>query len=167
MRFKTPVQDCFITSYFDEERNYKFAPKRIQRHEGIDYAPAYDDKREFSIYAAADGEILQVGWDKNGYGHFVVIKHNAQYNTLYAHLKKKSTLTVGEKVTTETVLGIMGSTGFSTGRHLHFVVQDMINGLNNYVYPKVVDPLPLMVSKIDTCEMSFSCYTVISRLIHI
>ena len=54
-------------------------------------------------------------------GNYVIIKHSAGYKTLYAHLKSAS-VSVGASVTTATVIGYSGNTGYSTGPHLHFTV---------------------------------------------
>ncbi len=154
MRFITPVAgDMVITGRFNDPRNFSFAPKRKQLHEGIDFAPRKNNGEEVPVYAANDGEVLKIGWDAKGYGHYVYVKHNEQFYTYYAHLKEKSTLSVGDRVDTDTILGYMGSTGYSTGKHLHFTVQDLVNGLDNYVVPKVVDPFPLLSDKIDYLQI--------------
>jgi murein DD-endopeptidase MepM/ murein hydrolase activator NlpD len=166
MRFMTPVDDCFVTSYFNEHRDYPFAPKRKQLHEGIDYAPAWKDtKKDFEIRSAQKGTVHEVGYDKKGYGNFIRIKHSDRFYTLYAHLQLPPTLKAGDEVNTETVLGYMGATGNATGKHLHFNVQDLLKGLDNYVYPKVVDPLPLMVDKIDTLQVPFLVYNILRAYI--
>lgn len=166
MRFQHPVKNCFITSEFDEPRNYSFAPLKLQLHEGIDYAPAWEDSsKEFEIYAAQIGVVTEIGYDKKGYGHYVKIKHSPRYSAYYAHLKKKSLLEVDDLVTIETVLGYMGASGNSTGKHLHFSLQDFFQGLSGYVVAKVIDPLPLMINRIDTCIIPYSCYNYVSRLL--
>lgn len=70
------------------------------------------------VCAAADGVVVYTGFDKNGYGKYVRISHE-KYETLYAHLseievKPRQVLHVGDR------LGLSGSTGYSTGPHLHF-----------------------------------------------
>lgn len=165
MRFQHPVKNCYITSEFDEYRNYSFAPHRLQRHEGIDYAPDWNDReKDFPVYAAQSGKVIDVGYDRKGYGHYVHIQHNARYSSYYAHLKKKALVKLDDLVTTETILGYMGASGNSTGKHLHFSLQDFVSGLPNYVIAKAIDPLPLMVNKIDTLQIPYPCYDVINKL---
>lgn len=89
-------------------------------HSGIDYAAAYGT----AIYAAEDGVVLTSGW-VNGYGYCVTINHGGGYVTLYGHC---SSLLVkaGAKVTKGQTIAKVGSTGNSTGNHLHFEVK--VNG---------------------------------------
>lgn len=89
-------------------------------HSGIDYAAPAGT----AIYAAEDGVVLTSGWI-NGYGYTVTINHGSGYVTLYAHC---STLIAkaGQKVTKGQTIARVGSTGNSTGNHLHFEVK--VNG---------------------------------------
>lgn len=91
-------------------------------HKGIDIA-----RRDFSfsppIYAAESGVIVHAGW-MDGYGNMVKIKHDdGTLETLYAHLAEIK-VSVGQKVRRGQTLGIMGTTGMSTGIHLHFEVYE-------------------------------------------
>ncbi len=72
------------------------------------------------IYAAMSGKIIQAGWGR-GYGYYVTIDHGNGQKTLYGHLSK-ILVSRGEEVTQGTVIGAMGSTGWSTGPHLHFEI---------------------------------------------
>lgn len=96
----------------------------IHGHNGVDLASVYGA----NILASADGEILvsrSSGWN-GGYGKYVVIKHANNTQTLYAHLS--STLVkAGDYVTQGQVIGKMGSTGKSTGTHLHFEIRGARN----------------------------------------
>ena len=65
-----------------------------------------------------DGTVTFSGW-KSGYGYFVSLHHNATYSTHYAHLSQPI-VKVGQKVKQSEVIGYVGSTGFSTGPHLHY-----------------------------------------------
>jgi murein DD-endopeptidase MepM/ murein hydrolase activator NlpD len=74
------------------------------------------------IYAAASGEVVVAGYTEYpGYGRMVVIRHAGGYQTLYGHLSV-SYVRPGEYVAQGEVIGRMGSTGRSTGSHLHFEV---------------------------------------------
>ena len=102
--------------------------KRKKLHSGIDYAAPTGSR----IYASADGVIESARWT-GGYGRYVVIKHNSTYSTAYAHMNGFAKgIKQGKKVKKGQVIGYVGSSGYSTGPHLHFEV--IKNG-------KKVDPL--------------------------
>jgi len=86
-------------------------------HNGIDMSAGLGSP----IKAAADGEVLILGYNK-GWGNWITLKHKNGIVTLYAHMIKPSFRKVGESVDAGDVLGYEGSTGFSTGSHLHFSV---------------------------------------------
>lgn len=100
-----------------------------QYHPGIDLAISQGTP----IYAALSGKIVVAGWS-NLYGNYVIIDHGNGYQTLYGHMYKML-CTRGQEVTTGTKIGLVGTTGYSTGPHLHFSV---------YKNGKVVDPLTLL-----------------------
>lgn len=77
------------------------------------------------IVAADDGTVSLSGWN-GGYGWCVVINHGNGYSTLYAHMKAASSLKKGQSVTKGSTVGYVGSTGTSTGPHLHFEIR--VNG---------------------------------------
>lgn len=96
-----------------------FGPRGGRIHEGIDIAGSYG----FPIIAAEDGEIVQVNEGYGGgYGKYVVIYHGGGLSTLYAH-NSRNAVSVGEKVKRGQVIAYMGSTGNSSGDHLHFEVR--------------------------------------------
>ena len=79
------------------------------------------DRNAPSILAAYSGTVVFAGWGKS-YGNYVQIEHPNGYHTVYAHLSSIS-VSSGQQVSTGTVLGKMGTTGRSTGIHLHFEVR--------------------------------------------
>ena len=81
------------------------------------------------IYAADSGVVVFAGWDSNGYGNVVMIDHQNGYHTLYAHLSSITT-SCGSNIAQGSVLGYGGSTGNSTGPHLHFEVRYLGGFLN-------------------------------------
>jgi murein DD-endopeptidase MepM/ murein hydrolase activator NlpD len=89
-------------------------------HTGIDMAASYGEP----IKAADTGNVVMAGWN-GGYGNCVIIDHGAGFATLYAH-QSELAVSVGQNVTRGQVIGYVGSTGFSTGPHLHFEVR--VNG---------------------------------------
>lgn len=88
-------------------------------HQGIDIA----NHSGGPILAADSGRVIVAGWPDNwGYGNRIVIDHGNGYQTLYAHLSKFN-VTVGQSVKRGDVIAQMGSTGRSTGTHLHFEIR--------------------------------------------
>ena len=88
-------------------------------HKAVDIA----NKGGGPILAADAGQVIVAGWPSNeGYGNRVVIDHGNGYKTLYAHLSKIS-VTPGQRVNRGDTVGMMGSTGRSTGTHLHFEIR--------------------------------------------
>lgn len=96
-------------------------------HTGLDIAGKYGTP----IYAAATGTVVLVKSQNYGYGNHVKIRHDDGKETLYGHMSTiSSTIYVGKRVTMGECIGYMGSTGYSTGNHLHFEV--IINGKPQY-----------------------------------
>jgi murein DD-endopeptidase MepM/ murein hydrolase activator NlpD len=89
---------------------------RWQFHNGVDMACPTGT----SIYAPANGLVVKAGWSK-GYGNYIKIKHGNGYETVYGHLSKISVKN-GQKLKKGHVIGQVGSTGQSTGPHLHYEV---------------------------------------------
>jgi len=90
------------------------------------YHPAVDIANSSNppVVAAASGTVVIADWNGGGYGNIVVIDHGNGYETLYAHLMSKSIVVrPGERVQQGQRIGTMGSTGRSTGTHLHFEIK--------------------------------------------
>lgn len=79
----------------------------------------------------------------SGYGKRVVVEHGDGWVTWYAHLSEFK-CSVGDRVVRGQRIGLAGSSGRSTGPHLHLTVQHLGHGLSGYILPDVVDPLPLL-----------------------
>ena len=87
--------------------------------------------------AAQGGTVVTSGWNAGGYGNFVVVDHGNGYSTLYAHMLNNSIVVQpGDKVSQGQKLGNMGSTGRSTGTHLHFEVRSTKGKLDPLVVLK-------------------------------
>ncbi|MFH1867143.1 MAG: M23 family metallopeptidase [Patescibacteria group bacterium] len=91
------------------------------RHGGVDLANAYG----IPIYAAEDGVVQTSGWNRGGYGNYIIIDHGQGLKTLYGH-NTKNLVSAGDRVARGQQIATMGSTGRSTGPHLHFEVY--VNG---------------------------------------
>lgn len=112
------------------------------------------------VCAAADGVVVQAGMDKNGYGRYVRVAHD-KYETLYAHLseievKPRQVVHAGDR------LGLSGSTGNSTGPHMHFELRIPWEPLLGYP-DGARDPLPYMAAIPQGCTMTSSQCLVSSR----
>ena len=106
----------------------KITQRYLAWHKGIDVA----NKSGGAILAADSGKVVVAGWlDNAGYGNRVMVDHGNGYQTLYAHLSKIS-VKVGQSVKRGDMLGIMGSTGRSTGIHLHFEVRTSKANINPF-----------------------------------
>ncbi|MEO7277339.1 MAG: M23 family metallopeptidase [Sphingomicrobium sp.] len=99
-------------------------------HPGIDLSGAYG----VPIYATADGTVLRSGWNSGGYGNMVEIDHGRGITTRYGHMSAVL-VQAGDHITRGQQVGRMGSTGRSTGNHLHYEVR--IDG-------RAVNPIPFM-----------------------
>ncbi|HEV2128752.1 MAG TPA: SH3 domain-containing protein [Thermomicrobiales bacterium] len=92
-------------------------------HDGIDFAaPAYTP-----IVAAAAGTVVTAGWCDCGLGYYVEIDHGNGVHTVYGHMAAQPPVSVGQRVSQGETIGSVGSSGLSTGPHVHFMVQ--VNGV--------------------------------------
>jgi len=99
-------------------------------HTGIDLVEPFGSP----VYAADDGVVALVGSSSSGYGNFVVIAHSGGLDTLYGHLST-AVVKLGDRVSQGQPIGLEGSTGNSTGAHLHFELR---------INQKPVDPTPYL-----------------------
>lgn len=129
-RFLTaPLHYKRISSYFTYRR-YDPYLHIMHPHLGIDFAA----RQGTPIKAIGDGKVIFAGRD-HGYGNAVVIRYGPKYKTLYGHMAHFAKgIHAGKRVHKGEVVGYVGSTGWSTGPHLHFEV---------YVYGKPTNPLKL------------------------
>ena len=105
---------------------YRFHPilRRRRFHAGVDLKARYGQP----VIATADGIVEYAGW-KPGYGKTVIIQHNFGFNTVYAHLSSIK-VRVGRYVRKGQVIGYAGSTGLSTGTHVHYEVRYLQRPIN-------------------------------------
>ncbi len=145
MRFflGNPVNTKFrITNNFNSPRSYANG-----RHEGIDLR-ALEDGKAVDILAAQRGVVERIRWDSDkGYGNYVRLRHEwddgTTWVTWYAHMSQLDpAIAEGKRVRIGQRLGLAGSSGNSTGVHLHLTLQHLGYGLKGYVLDDVVDPRP-------------------------
>jgi murein DD-endopeptidase MepM/ murein hydrolase activator NlpD len=91
--------------------------KVMRMHNGIDLAGRLGTE----IFSAADGKVTRVKYSKYGYGNQVIVEHSNGYSTRYAHLGNIY-VDFGQEIRAGEQVGTLGSTGLSTGPHLHFEV---------------------------------------------
>lgn len=107
-QFGWPVNGGYISDTFISNRN----------HKGLDIAAPGGTE----IYAAADGVVIAAGWNSGGYGNVVQIAHEDGYQTVYAHMSSVLVF-ADQEVHRGQLIGLVGTTGQSTGNHCHFEVR--------------------------------------------
>ncbi len=133
----TPIDGARLSSSYGSRRHPILGYTHM--HRGVDFAAPAGTP----IYAAGDGRIVAIG--RNGaYGKYIRIRHNARYQTAYAHMRAfRRGLRKGSRVEQGQVIGYVGSTGRSTGPHLHYEI--LVNG--RQVNPRRVKLTPQRVLK--------------------
>lgn len=114
--FDKPVVGYEINSAFGLRRLPGEAAAR--RHQGIDIAAPQGT----TVLSAAEGKVLRSGYQPTGYGRFIEVEHPNGMTTLYAHLSRID-VAIGDRVLGGERIGLVGTTGRSTGPHLHFEVK--------------------------------------------
>jgi len=113
---KTPINGARLSSSFGMRKHPILGFNKM--HRGTDFAAP----KGTPIMASGDGKIIKVGWCGGG-GNCVKIKHNSTYSTVYAHMSKFGRgIKKGVRVKQGQTIGYVGSTGMSTGPHLHYEV---------------------------------------------
>ena len=127
-----PLNFIEISATFSESRLHPILG--IDRpHHGVDFAA----KLGTPVRAIADGRISFAGWQKGGYGRLIEVAHDGSYSSRYAHLQRLANgVRNGVRVLKGQIIGFVGSSGLSTGPHLHFE----INQNNQYIDPLNFDP---------------------------
>lgn len=138
MFIKAPMDYTRISSGFASSRLHPVYGFN-RAHKGVDYAAPTGTP----VRAAGDGIIDFVGNSNNGFGNLILVRHNAKYTTAYAHLSRfESGITKGSRVTQGQTIGRVGTTGVSTGPHLHYELRvngDQVNPLS--VQPSIADTI--------------------------
>ena len=113
---KTPINGARLSSSFGKRKHPILGYTKM--HLGTDFAAP----KGTPIMASGDGKVLKAGWCGGG-GNCVKIKHNSTYQTVYAHMSKFGRgIKRGARVKQGQIIGYVGSTGLSTGPHLHYEV---------------------------------------------
>jgi len=129
---RKPVADGIMRSGFGLRRHPILGYTKM--HTGVDWAGPSGTP----VYAAGNGVIEKEGWE-SGYGKFILIRHNNGYETAYGHMSAYARgVDEGGHVRQGQLIGFMGSTGLSTGSHLHFEIR--VNG-------RFVDPMRIKLPR--------------------
>ena len=114
---RTPIDGARLSSGFGRRKHPILGYTKM--HKGVDFAAP----RGTPIYAAGNGTVTYAG-RKGGYGNFISIRHNGTYTTAYAHMKGfRRGVRKGSRVNQGQVIGYVGTTGRSTGPHLHYEIR--------------------------------------------
>ena len=125
---RTPITGARLSSNFGTRRHPVNGFNAM--HKGVDFAAP----KGTPIIAAGSGVVREAGW-KGSFGRYIRIKHNATYDTAYAHMSRIAPhITAGSRVKQGEIIGYVGSTGRSTGAHLHYEI--LVN--NRQVNPMTV-----------------------------
>jgi murein DD-endopeptidase MepM/ murein hydrolase activator NlpD len=125
---RTPIDGARLSSGFGYRRHPVLGYSKM--HQGTDFAAPTGTP----IYAAGSGQLERIGW-QGGYGNAIMIRHNKEYQTLYGHMSGFAPgMHPGKRVQQGDIIGYVGSTGMSTGPHLHYEV---------HFNSKQIDPLSL------------------------
>lgn len=122
------------SSYFDwpvdqARMTRGFLPNRKKPHLGLDLAA----RKGTAIYASHDGTVIYTGREFHGYGRLIMIEGQQGWASLYAHLSKIN-IKQGDRVKKGDLIGLMGSTGRSTGVHLHFEIRTASGPIDPLLY---------------------------------
>ncbi len=132
---RMPIQYARLSSKFGSRRHPVRGTMRM--HKGVDYAA----RTGTPIMAAGDARVQFKGW-RGGYGNTVILDHGRGYTTLYAHMSRFGNIRQGQRISQGTVIGHVGTTGLSTGPHLHYEFR--INGVHrNPLQHTMPEPEPL------------------------
>ena len=113
---KTPIDGARLSSNFGMRKHPILGYSKL--HRGVDFAAP----KGTPIYAGGNGVIEYAGYN-GGYGKYIRIRHNNEYKTVYAHLSGfKKGVSKGKRVNQGDIIGYVGSTGNSTGNHLHYEI---------------------------------------------
>lgn len=109
----------------------EYGPRWGKMHHGLDIAA----ERGKPVYASADGEVIYADDKLRGYGNVVILRHDQKTTSLYAH-NKKLKVKLGQKVKRGHLIALLGSTGRSTGPHVHYEIR----GSNGAINPRKILP---------------------------
>jgi lipoprotein NlpD len=138
---ETALQRVALIWPVQGEVSRAFAQDTTRRHDGVDIVAP----RGTSIQAAADGEVIFSGWGPGGYGRIVILQHQAEVVTIYAH-NHDNLVRLGQRVRQGEPIATVGQSGRATGNHLHFEVRHKALPISPH---KFLPPRPSNVATLD------------------
>lgn len=151
---RAPLNVFRISSNFNLRRKHPIH-KKVKAHRGVDYAAP----RGTPVYSAGNGKVIASGYSKAN-GNYVFIQHGQRYVTKYLHLNKRS-VRKGQTVTQRKVIGTVGSTGYTTGPHLHY--EFLVNGVHRN--PRTVKlPQAKPIIKAERQQFAKATHSLLARL---
>jgi len=155
---KAPLDFFRISSRFS---NSRFHPvlKRYRPHHGVDYAAPAGTP----VYAVGSGKVIAKGYQANGGGNYLKVKHNSVYTSVYMHLSRFAKgIKVGSAVKQKEVIGYVGATGLATGPHLDFRVYENGKPIN----PLTIKSQPKKPVKQENIEQFKVVRDSVIRMLH-
>lgn len=138
---KSPLRYSYISSYFSKRRFHPIL-KVWRPHHGLDYAAPIGAP----VSSIGDGIVTHKGW-KGGYGNLIEIRHKNNFKTRYGHLSKFAKgVYKGKRVKMGQLIGYVGSTGLSTGPHLHFEL---------HKHGKPINPLKVKIPRAPSVKKKY------------
>lgn len=138
---KSPLRYSYISSYFSKRRFHPIL-KVWRPHHGLDYKAPIGTP----VSSIGSGVVMYKGW-KGGYGNLIEIRHKNNFKTRYGHLSRFAKgLYKGKKVKMGELIGYVGSTGLSTGPHLHFEL---------HKYGKPINPLKVKIPRAPSVKKKY------------
>ena len=131
MKLSHPAPKRPITSPYGPRR-HPITGELGKMHHGIDFGGS------FNVLSAGDGKVVHIGWSPKGGGHVVIIKHASNLYTVYYHGEHRTPLKKNARVRPGEFIYRAGTTGASTGNHLHFEAR------TSRLWGRTQDPLPLI-----------------------
>ncbi len=150
---KAPLKFSRISSRFSGKRFHPVL-KRYRAHHGIDYAAPTGTP----VRSVGDGKIIKRGYQKNGGGRYLKIKHNSVYTTVYMHFSRFAQgMHLGQRVKQGQIIGYVGSSGLATGPHLDYRV---------YKHGKPINPLSMKSpSKEPIKQVNMESFNIVRELV--
>jgi len=151
---RMPIPYARLTSGFGSRRHPVLGSTRM--HKGVDYGAGTGTP----IMAAGDARVAFVGW-KGGYGRAVILDHGRGYTTLYGHMSRFANAKAGQRIGQGTVIGYVGTSGMSTGPHLHYEFR--VNGVHRNPL-SITMPPPEPLSGVALARFRTETSTALARI---
>jgi murein DD-endopeptidase MepM/ murein hydrolase activator NlpD len=130
--------------------------RRLRKHEGVDFAAPIGT----AVWVVGDG-VVEFAGTQSGFGKVVIVRHSRNRHTVYAHLSRIE-VRRGQRVAQGQLIGAVGSTGWSTGSHLHFEIH--VNGVPKNPELVALDADPVKVPVAERRAFALHAQAVVRKL---